>query len=895
MLQKIENWFFKFRLPVLAAFVLITIVMAYFAVQIRMDAGFAKQLPNSHSFVKTYYEYQDDLSGTNSITVALRTTEGDIFTKEYLSNLFRLNNTIRYLPGVNQGSMQSLWTPNIRVMRVTEEGFESSEVIPGTVIPENLTPEIIENIKERILTGGHVGSIVANDFTSSLIKVELTEYNPKTGEKLDYLKLGQEIETIREQYEIGEYRVEITGFAKMISDIANEAYNVVIFFGLAFFLTVLAVYWYSRSWTLTFLPLICSLTSLIWQFGMLKILGFGLDPLAILVPFLVFAIGVSHGIQQVNQITKEVIEGETAEYAARASFSRLLVPGSMALVTDLVGFGTLILLPIGMIQELGITASIGVAFKIVTNLIMLPLAASYARYNESFAARAQSAISYRQNLMGFFGKLARPREAVITLSVSAVLFIGAAYLASERHVGDLHAGAPELRPEARFNQDINEITKRYNVTTDVLVVITEAAFTGGVNPCRSTYVMDAQNNLHWYLENIPGVSKVISLSSVAKRALSGYAEGNLKWSYLPRNEQALGFATSVVDPSTGLINEQCSIMPIYVFTEDHKATTLNTVIQSIEEYNEKFRELDDTITFKTLVAKPAEGTDVIPAVDNLGGEETNIEDLLNIDNPKIFTDDEFTDFGYENGFNTRNIMLGPGLINYYRDIDSFDDNVNYMVGDIKQSEISFKEFFNNNPEFESIIFESDEIKNRLASGSVGIQYATNEVIEKGELPMMIIVYIVILILVFVTYLDWRATICCTVPLTFATMLGYAFMDLAQIGLKVSTLPVMVLAVGVGVDYAFYIYNRTQTRLKEGMNITEAFEHTFANTGAAVVFTAITLAIGVSTWSFSALKFQADMGSLLTFMFLINMVCAMTTLPALAVILDKLFPRKITSE
>ena len=895
MLQKIENWFFKFRLPVLAAFVLITIVMAYFAVQIRMDAGFAKQLPNSHSFVKTYYEYQDDLSGTNSITVALRTTEGDIFTKEYLSNLFNLNNTIRYLPGVNQGSMQSLWTPNIRVMRVTEEGFESSEVIPGTVIPENLTPEIIENIKERILTGGHVGSIVANDFTSSLIKVELTEYNPKTGEKLDYLKLGQEIETIREQYEIGEYRVEITGFAKMISDIANEAYNVVIFFGLAFFLTVLAVYWYSRSWTLTFLPLICSLTSLIWQFGMLKILGFGLDPLAILVPFLVFAIGVSHGIQQVNQITKEVIEGETAEYAARASFSRLLVPGSMALVTDLVGFGTLILLPIGMIQELGITASIGVAFKIVTNLIMLPLAASYARYNESFATRAQSAISYRQNLMGFFGKLARPREAVITLSVSAVLFIGAVYLASERHVGDLHAGAPELRPEARFNQDINEITKRYNVTTDVLVVITEASFTGGVNPCRSTYVMDAQNNLHWYLENIPGVSKVISLSSIAKRALSGYAEGNLKWSYLPRNEQALGFATSVVDPSTGLINEQCSIMPIYVFTEDHKATTLNTVISSIEEYNEKFRELDDTITFKTLVAKPAEGTDVIPAVDSLGGEETNIEDLLNINNPKIFTDDEFTDFGYENGFNTRNIMLGPGLINYYRDIDSFDDNVNYMVGDIKQSEISFKEFFNNNPEFESIIFESDEIKNRLASGSVGIQYATNEVIEKGELPMMIIVYIVIFILVFVTYLDWRATICCTVPLTFATMLGYAFMDLAQIGLKVSTLPVMVLAVGVGVDYAFYIYNRTQTRLKEGMNITEAFEHTFANTGAAVVFTAITLAIGVSTWSFSALKFQADMGSLLTFMFLINMVCAMTTLPALAVVLDKLFPRKITSE
>jgi len=138
------------------------------------------------------------------------------------------------------------------------------------------------------------------------------------------------------------YKIHIIGFAKMISDIASQAGNVFIFFLLAFGLTVLAVYYYSKSWTLTFLPLICSLTSLIWQFGMLEILGFGLDPLAILVPFLVFAIGVSHGIQQVNQITKEVIEGQTAIYAARASFSRLLVPGTMALVTDLVGFGTLV-------------------------------------------------------------------------------------------------------------------------------------------------------------------------------------------------------------------------------------------------------------------------------------------------------------------------------------------------------------------------------------------------------------------------------------------------------------------------------------------------------------------------------------------------------------------------
>ena len=164
MLQKIENWFFKFRIAVLSSFIILTIIMGYFAVQIKMDAGFYKQLPSNHEFIKTYYQYQGDLSGTNSITVALRTIDGDIFSKEYLTKLFSLSETIRYLPGVNQASMQSLWTPNITVMRVTEEGFERTEVIPGNIIPEKLNEIEIDKIRERILTGGHVGSMVSNDF-----------------------------------------------------------------------------------------------------------------------------------------------------------------------------------------------------------------------------------------------------------------------------------------------------------------------------------------------------------------------------------------------------------------------------------------------------------------------------------------------------------------------------------------------------------------------------------------------------------------------------------------------------------------------------------------------------------------------------------------------------------
>jgi predicted RND superfamily exporter protein len=884
MVLKIENLFFKYRLSILSAFVLLTIVMGFFASQLKLDAGFYKQLPSNHSFIKTFYQYEDALFGSNNLIIAVRNTEGDIFEKDFLSKLLEVSEAVRYLPGANQASLTSLWTPNVRVLRVTEEGYEASPVIPGNIIPEDLNDEEIEKIKERILTGGHVGKIVSNDFTSALIKIELTEFDSRTGEALDYIELGKLLDVeVRNQFENDKFQIHIIGFAKMISDIASQAGNVFIFFLLAFALTVLSVYYYSKSWTLTFLPLICSLTSLIWQFGMLEILGFGLDPLAILVPFLVFAIGVSHGIQQVNQITKEIIEGQSSIYAARASFSRLLVPGTMALITDLVGFGTLVFLPIGMIQELGITASIGVAMKIVTNLVMLPLAASYAKYNQGFVIRAEKAITGRRNAMKFFGKMAEPRTAFITLGISSILFVYATILASDRHIGDLHAGAPELRPDAVYNQDMKDITSRFNITSDVLIVIMEVPELA----CRMYDVMSVQDNFHWYMENVEGVTEVISLSGVARQAASGYAEGNPKWNYVPRHDRALGFVTSIADPSTGLLNENCTILPVYIFTEDHKATTIEHVINATKEYQNKYQSLDIAIDFYNVFLPP-EGEKPYPNVLVTYGAEIDYE-AEGLDSVIEFSKEEWIDFGYKNNFNTRS--LGTPRLNAMMQDTRLDEIDTALSREILAARKAITNLFNENPSADAIAYRIDDTNFRLASGTVGIMHATNEVIEESELPMMLLVYAVIVFLVFITYRDWRATICCTVPLTFATMLGYAFMDIMQIGLKISTLPVMVLAVGIGVDYAFYIYNRLQTYLKEGQDITQAFQNTFANTGAAVIFTALTLAIGVSTWSFSALKFQADMGMLLTFMFIVNMLCAMTTLPALAVVLDKLFPRK----
>lgn len=772
MLKRIEDWVFRLRIPILILLAAVTIVTGYYATQLRFDAGFIKQLPTDHPFIETFTEYRDKLPPPNTIIIGLHPRNGTIWTVDAMRKLNDVTDAIFFLPGVYRGSVQSLWTPNTRVLEVNEEGLLAYNVIEAEVTPDNITDKKIDRIRNNTLRGGYVGQLVSHDFTIASIKANLNELDNRTKKPLDYIDLARKLETeIRDRFEDDEYEIHIIGFAKMIGDIAEEAKNVGVFFLLAFVLTTLAVYAYARSIVLTLLAVFCSLMSVVWQFGLLKLFDIGLDPLAILVPFLVYAIGVSHGVQQINLISAEICAGRDSESAARATFSRLLAPGAMALVTTLVGFMTLYLIPIPMIQEMSLMASIGVMLKIVTNLFMLPIIASYCKFGSGYVARISRARESRAKAMRWMAGIAQPRASAITLAICVVIFGVSVAATRDRHVGDLHAGAPELWPEERYNVDTNLMVDKFSMNLDAFMIIGEMPELS----CIDYAAMNLLDRFTWHLQNVEGVKYAMSLPTLAKRGHAIWSEDNLKFNALARNPTTFALTIGGVPLSSGLLNEECTMLPVIAFTVDHKATTINRVVAATQQF---------------IADNPMEG-----------------------------------------------------------------------------------------------------VRFRLASGNVGIMAATNEVIAAREMPMLIAVYVAIISLVVLAYRDWRATICCCAPLILATFIGYWFMSWQEIGLKVSTLPVLVLAVGIGVDYAFYIYSRMQGYLEAGMDITDAYTQALQETGMAVMFTGATLCIGVSTWAFSALKFQADMGILLSFMFLINMIGAVTALPALAVTLERLFPRR----
>ncbi|WP_232914465.1 efflux RND transporter permease subunit [Pseudomonas carnis] len=759
----------------LASLALFTLGMAWFAVQLRMEAGFEKQLPIGHEYIETFETYRNDLLGANRLTVVVKARQGTIWSEAGLKRLYDVTQALIFLPNVSRSSVRSLWTPNAFVNEITEEGFRADPLVPGTVTPESLDETSIAMIANSTAQGGFIGTLVARDQSSAMITVDLNEFDTN-GQRLDYVAYNQVLERqIRSQFEDMDFEIQIIGFAKQIGDIAVGASAVFAFCLLALLLTAAAVFWYCHSLRFTLLAVGCSLVSLIWQFGALRLLGYGLDPLAVLVPFLVFAIGVSHGVQQINFIIREIACGKSVEGAARASFSGLLIPGILALVTAFVSFVTLLLIPIPMVRELAITASLGVAFKIVTNLVMLPVLASMLRVQDGYAAAEEVSRQRRARWLHGLARLSEWHNVRWVLGMAVLIFVTAAWQSHDRVVGSLQAGASELREDARFNRDALSIASNYDIGLDWLSVVFEVKVDGGANDCENVALGQYQDRFVWAMQGVPGVVSVTSFSNSLRQFNEGYNEGNPKMNAVPIDPTNYSSMAAEVARVPGMMRPDCSMTAVHLFLADHKATTIHRVIAAAKALRSQFTQAGVSV--------------------------------------------------------------------------------------------------------------------RLASGNAGVIAAINEEVERSELPMMLYVYGAIALLVFVVYRDWRAVLVCCLPLTLGTFIGYWFMKELQIGLTIATLPVMVLAVGIGVDYAFYIYNRLQLHQALGQPITKAVEHALQEVGVATIFTAITLAAGVATWAFSDLKFQADMGKLLAFMFLVNMIMAMTVLPAFAVWLERTFPRR----
>ena len=745
----------------------VTMALGFSATRLRLDPGFNKMIPLQHPYMQVFTKYASTFSGANTVLVSLRWKgDGDLYNAAFMDKLRHATDEVFFIPGVDRSRVFSLFTPNVRYTEVTEAGFRGDVVVPGRF---SGAPDELDKVRRNVARSGQIGRLVSNDLKSALIRAELRETDPATGKTIDYSSVAHQLEKIRAQFSGTDVEVNVVGFAKLVGDVEDGIAGVMGFFALAFAVTALLLWLYTRSLRITVLSLVVALLPVCWLLGLLPLLGYGIDPMSILVPFLIFSIGVSHAVQMTNAWKQEVVQGHGALDSASAAFRNLFIPGTVALLTNALGFMVIMRIEIDIVRELGITACLGVLLMIVTNKVFLPILLSYTTLEPSALARAQArrARETGQGSGGVwqkFGALARPAPALCVFLAALALLAGGAIASRGLKIGDVGTGAPELRADSRYNRDSASIVSQYNIGSDALTVVVEP--TGFDDGCLHYPVMSAVERFEMHMRGVSGVQSVVSVSSLAKVVIGAYNEGNPRWEALPRSSEGLGQGAKAYDPDNGMNTSNCQAIQVLIYTANHEGATIAHIIREIRRFNT---------------------TDKTP-------------------------------------------------------------NVAF----------------------------------RLAGGNIGVMAATNEAVEEAEVAMLLAIFGAITLLCLLTFRSWRAVLCIIVPLTLVSVLCNALMARLGIGLKVSTLPVITLGVGVGVDYGIYLYERIQHQIREaGQALPQAFAEAMRQRGSAALFTALTMCIGVGTWAFAALKFQADMGILLAFMFLVNLFGAVSLLPALA--------------
>lgn len=766
----VERLIFNNRFGIIAICVFITLCLGWSACQIKINASYSAMLPSKQEYIVNYQKNREGMRALgDSIRVIVQTKSGSIYNKNYLNVLREINDAIFLLPGVDRSFMTSLWQPTVRWTEVTPSGTIGGPVMPGTY---NGSAEAIKQLQNNIFQAGIIGSVVGNDLKSSSIFVPLLDIDPRTGKAFNYGKFWTQLTAIKDKYQTPDIEVRIVGFAAIMGYLIAALHEIVGFFLISAAIASFFIFMFTRCIRSTIVIISCSFVAVIWLLGIIRFFGYYLDPYSILVPFLVFAIGVSHGAQKMNGIMQDIGRGINKYVAARYTFRRLFIAGLTALLADAIGFAVLMVISIQSIRTLALTASIGVSMLIFTNLVLLPVILSYLGVSAKAAARSLQAEQEDKKDRGpvahffdFLEHFTHSSWAKKAVAVAFTLIVGGYIVGQHVQIGDVSQGAPELRPHSAYNLDNAYIMSHYALSSDQFAVIVKGNMADG-RGLVSYPAMIEMDRLEQKMRSVPGVQTTVSIADYVRDDTAGMFEDNLKWWTINRQEDVLAEAIDdAYSARPDLISNDFSSAPVIIYLQNHKAKTLNQVANVAENFAKQH--------------------------------------------------------------------------------------------------------------------STKDVKFMLAAGNAGFDEATNIIVARSDKIMPFLVYAAVILLCFISFRSWRAVVVAIVPLVITSILCQALMVLMNIGITVSTLPVIALGVGIGVDYALYLLSVQLVFQRQGISLREAYRKSLRFTGRIVVLVGFTLAAGVSIWAFSPIQFQADMGILLTFMFLWNMVGALILIPALS--------------
>ena len=572
------NFLFNNRKFVLAVIFLITAMFAWNIPAVRMLSDFADLLPQEHPYIQLHNSIRDTFGGANIIVMAMEVEEGTIFTDDSLDRIHRITQKLDSVSNINHNLVSSLTHRNTRKIFLTPDGTIRSQ---NYYDPhhDKYTQEQLAQIQRDVVASTNVyGLLVSPDMKSALIKGTLNEG------QLDYGKVFEEIQAIRAEETAPGVKIHATGHPVLVGWVDSYSGDILLIFFYTILIVLAILVFYSRRLYGILLPLLGMILTSIWGVGFMGVFGYNLDPLMLVVPFLISARAMSHGIQKMERYFLELSRTGEKVPAARNTFNALFRPGALAIVADasalyLIGLGS-----VPIIDKMAIYASFWVVCMVVTVLIVIPMLLAELPRPKDVAVKHTMARAVFPKFAQVVGTHGRSKAVLVTCLIIALC---ATYFSSWVQIGEPEPGSPLLYHDHDFNISSTAINDRFPGAEE-LFIIARADENGGL---KKPEIMKALTDFQNHMMLDPKLGGVKGVNNLLMQVNQMTRNNDPRWSVIPSIDQNIGgllFMFMMSAPTQGALQEYIDtddrLANMVFYYKDHTGETIRRAIHMAKEW-----------------------------------------------------------------------------------------------------------------------------------------------------------------------------------------------------------------------------------------------------------------------------------------------------------------------
>jgi len=572
---------------------IITVLFFYQCLKLPIKTCFADLLPQKHPYIQVHNKIRNIFGGANQVLIMVQVREGDIFNSSTLKKVKWISEELEKIPGVDPYKIRSISVPKMKDFSFSS-GTMKIDPLMFPDIPQN--KEEMERLRDKIYSNSrYYGPFVSFDSKKTLIMVDFLE------EDIDYPVVFKELNRIRDKTEDNNHIINIAGEPMHLGYIDFYTSQVLLILGCTVIGIILMLFMYYRSIRAIFIPVLSAAMSAVWGLGFMSLLGYSLDPLILVLPFLIALMTARHSMQCISRYMEEYKREKNMEAAAVKTIASMFLPGVTSIITDALGIALVAIATIPVLTHIAVACSFWCVATVILSVILTPLLTSCFPETERMRKYIHRTLTndktgYREKLLGWIGRWI-PRRGKWVVAVVSILVVAVGWnYASQIRVGDFMPGSSILWPFHRYNKDAFRITFSMPLLNPLYVILEgDDGFEEGFEEGRGGFVTRGTtlreiDRFQRYIMKHERVMFVNSIVNTVPGFLMSTYEDDPQWYHLPRADKVLHFITHRMlfsgapgtwDKYVGMEDKYANIV---IYCRDKMPKTTESVLQYIEDY-----------------------------------------------------------------------------------------------------------------------------------------------------------------------------------------------------------------------------------------------------------------------------------------------------------------------